>query len=479
MPKLISEDENFFNVMRDDGQAFKVAKKGIDQGRMGYFSGLPKYDPNPTPEPASSVNAQNVAMTESVEPKTGVVVPSEYEMMTPDISDTPRVADLGGDVTVGKVNPDPTSEVDLSNFAIPNQQEGSESTSSASPMDNYAQSLRESASVEGAGQKKQADALDQALNESREIATDFDSQEKQLEREKLQAEKTYKEVSEDYFNSKEIDQDRYWDNMSTGRKIMAGIGLALASLNPQSMQTALASINRNIDRDIQAQKLEIMKKKEKVAEAKGLVGEFYKKFKDLDQAENAAKMSALEKAKLKMQSIQLNTQNELVKKKAETAISQIEMQLLQEKQKFDQKVKERTVNIGRFQGEVENKTEAKEFRNTLSDLETAEQGIDRLLEINEMTGKSLSPTLRSEAQTIQQTLVGLLRRPITGPGAMSDGEREMLKDMIANPTDLLSLDMNNKTKLQTLKKTLRNAVNTKAKNLGLTTDADKIGFKKK
>lgn len=473
MPKLISSDNDFFTVQRDDGATFKVAKKGIDQGRMNYFENLPKVGEEP-----SNINANNVAMTESVEPKTGVTIPSGYEVQQPNIEGAPLVADVGGDFNIGKIDPDPTgSEINLNNFAIP--QENKEASTQDNPLDNYAKSVRESAKIEGQGQLEQSNALDEAMSNTRQVANQYDEKRNALEAQKIEAEKTYKEVSEDYFNSKEIDQDRYWNNLSTERKIIAGIGLALASLNPQAMQTALASINKGIDRDIQAQKLEIMKKKERVGEAKSLVGKFYDRFKDLDQAEAAAKMSALEKAKLKMQSIQLKTNNKLVKSKAETAISQIEMQLLEEKKKFDLKLQEKTVDVGKFQGQVQNQTEAKEFRNMVSDLETAESGIDRLLEINNVTGKSLSPNLRAEADTIQKTLIGLLRQPITGPGAMSDGERQMLQDIIANPTDMFSLDSNNKTKLETLKKTLRNAVDRKAKNLGLTSSADDIGFKKK
>lgn len=440
MPKLISDNPDFFEVQRDDGQAFKVAKSGLSDPRLDYFS---KLEPlNPTPEiPAA---------------------PPE-----------PVYAD-----GVTPIAPDPQREVanqeiiDTSNFNIPENQ-SVPTEREASPLDKYSSAVRETANMESQGAVDRSKEMDALNQQQAQIAQQFDQREQDLKLKEAEAEKQYKEVSEEYFNSKEVDQDRYWSNLSTGRKITAGIGLALASLNPQALQVALGSINRAVDRDIQAQKLEIGKKRDRVNESKSLVGKFYQKYKDLDAAEAAAKMTAIEKTKLKLQSIQETTKSSTVRTKAETAIAQMEVEML----KNQSKLKERLVNIGGYTGVLSNPTEAKGFREAMNNLSTAETSINRLLEINDKTGKSLSTDLRAEAEVLQKSLIGLLRVPLTGPGAMNASEQALLERLVANPTDVFALDSSNKVKLKTLLKTLKSKAANEAKNLGLQSSEDKLGFK--
>ncbi len=111
--------------------------------------------------------------------------------------------------------------------------------------------------------------------------------------------------------------------------------------------------------------------------------------------------------------------------------------------------------------------DASDVKESKVGLDNAKQGIKRLLEINKAPGKSLSPSLRAEASTLQQTLVGLLRLPITGPGAMNEGERKMLEGIIANPTNLFSLDSSNKIRLKTLEKKLEGGYNNLLRSKGL------------
>lgn len=164
-----------------------------------------------------------------------------------------------------------------------------------------------------------------------------------------------------------------------------------------------------------------------------------------------------------------------MQEKANQAIAKIDLELAKEKKKFDNGV----VNIGGYTGRNIDKTSQREFAGVLSDLQTAEKGINRLLEINKINGKSFSPSLRAETETIQNLLVGLLRTPITGPGTMSESDRNQLEKVIANPTDFFALDSNNEVKLNTLKDILRRATQNKAKNIGLSSTKDRLGFKAK
>lgn len=95
---------------------------------------------------------------------------------------------------------------------------------------------------------------------------------------------------------------------------------------------------------------------------------------------------------------------------------------------------------------------AKDFREVLISATEAQTGIKRLLEINKMKSPWASLDLRSEAEVLQGTLQGALRREIVGPGAVTESEQKLLKSIIRDPTKFWSLSASNKTALETLLK---------------------------
>lgn len=107
---------------------------------------------------------------------------------------------------------------------------------------------------------------------------------------------------------------------------------------------------------------------------------------------------------------------------------------------------------------------AKDFREVLISATEAQTGIKRLLEINAMDSPWASIDLRSEAQVLQGTLQGALRKEIVGPGAVTDTEQELLKSIIRDPTKFWSLSSSNKTALETLLKKVERGL---AKNAAL------------
>jgi hypothetical protein len=99
--------------------------------------------------------------------------------------------------------------------------------------------------------------------------------------------------------------------------------------------------------------------------------------------------------------------------------------------------------------------------------DTVKQGVNRLKEIAQSTGKSLSLNDRAEAESIKSALIGRLREPITGPGAMSEGERAILQSMIPSVADSFTFDSVNLKKLDTLQKQVDNSYFNSLKANGL------------
>jgi hypothetical protein len=238
-----------------------------------------------------------------------------------------------------------------------------------------------------------------------------------------------------------------------------------------------------VNQDIEAQKAELGKKQ-------NLLTINYQRFKNLHDATEMTRiqMNEITASKLKMEAAK--TQDPLVKARALQAVGKLnaESQSLSKKMAMsltvDNAIQQASQNPKAIPGIIsavrmidpkraenlearyvpgmgialtpEGATKVRELKGTV---DTAKDGINELMKINKQAGKSLSLEDRAKAETIAQTMVGLLRTPITGPGAMSDGERAMLENIIANPTKIFSLDSSTKTRLQTLSKRLEQSLN--------------------
>ena len=84
-------------------------------------------------------------------------------------------------------------------------------------------------------------------------------------------------------------------------------------------------------------------------------------------------------------------------------------------------------------------------------LDNVTDGIDRLTALGAKNLASLSPEQRTAAQTEVQSLIGQLRIPLTGPGPLTDTEREFMESIIGNPTKIFSLSSNEQVKLDVIK----------------------------
>jgi hypothetical protein len=99
---------------------------------------------------------------------------------------------------------------------------------------------------------------------------------------------------------------------------------------------------------------------------------------------------------------------------------------------------------GQFQG---TSTELAKFRTEYRSLAHAERSIQRLIEINEMTGESLSPTLKGEAKALLPAIKAALRTEIIGVGTVSNYEQELINDVVAGAADFWSLEASDRAKL--------------------------------
>lgn len=117
-----------------------------------------------------------------------------------------------------------------------------------------------------------------------------------------------------------VDPDKWWNDKSTGGKILAGIGIVLGGIGGgmtgQGGNTALTVINNAIDRDIDSQKHHIDNSWKAIAAENGLNKEAFDREMHNQVWQNNARQGAYQIVKDQLQEIADRTQSQTVKNNA-------------------------------------------------------------------------------------------------------------------------------------------------------------------
>lgn len=339
-------------------------------------------------------------------------------------------------------------------------------------QEKQAQGLRQEAAAQSVLGAKEAEIQQTALENQQEVAAGFEEKQKLIMDE-------FNAVKDD-IKAGHIDPTRYLGNMSTPGKVMTAIGLLLGGLGGGSSDRnpAMDILNKDIEADIDAQKAEMNKKV-------SLLSAIDKQFGNLQASTNIARAMMQDQVISQLKKAEAESKDPIAKARATQAIGMLEAQQqaalaptakllqIQELQKaveadpangmkyldrinmIDPKagydLRQRYVPGSGFASTRQGALDVKTLKTTV---DSAKDGLKRLLEINKIPGKSLSPSLRAEAGTIAQTLIGALRVPLTGPGALNQSEHKMLTEVVSNPTSVFALSSNNKIRLEALMKRL-------------------------
>lgn len=115
-------------------------------------------------------------------------------------------------------------------------------------------------------------------------------------------------------------------------------------------------------------------------------------------------------------------------------------------------------------GTSEQITKLKTFNN---DVGTIVPEIDDIIRVAESADfNKLNPADRMVMQTKLSSLVGKLRIPFTGPGILTDNEREMLFKTLGNPNTIFSIPSWELSKLREVRRAIKGGVANAYKNLG-------------
>lgn len=157
--------------------------------------------------------------------------------------------------------------------------------------------------------KQAASVIDQGQLEIEKKAAEIEAQRK-AQQDKINA--TIQDIE-----STKIEPKSFWEGKSTGQKVAAGIGLFFASLTPEGARNAVAIIDREIERDLGAQRANLSKKQNTLSALEKQLG-------SIDAAESAFRLKALQGIELQLKSTAEKAKGPLARAKAQQGLEQIE-----------------------------------------------------------------------------------------------------------------------------------------------------------
>ena len=90
------------------------------------------------------------------------------------------------------------------------------------------------------------------------------------------------------------------------------------------------------------------------------------------------------------------------------------------------------------------------FYDDMGAFSDARRGLRRAIEVNNMTGESLNPSLRGEMGVEVAMIISGLRKDVVGGGQVSDFENKLLQRIVSDPTAIFSLESADRAALQAI-----------------------------
>lgn len=338
--RIIKSTDKHYQVLHPDGTKFTVPKTGISKQMKDKIEGLPKFFGGGTPGGFSEGNASDYgAEDNSFQDKSFEKKGLQYGDEIPSNEPQKTMFDL---LPNDQVNPEVSETPNASvNSAIPlagqqlasNDMTGIDTTGKPSdgviPSQSGINSLDQSGLGElmssydklgAAGERgvREAKSAENALNERLSInQVKMENLAEQANQHAVNASNEMQNIA----NTK-VDQGHFWGSMSTGNKILAGIGAALSGIGSGltgKSNLALDSINKSIQQDIDLQK----------DQKNSLYNAALQKFKNTELADTSARMAALNQADIALKKYAAGSRSADAMMNAEKLSAQIGIQKAQ------------------------------------------------------------------------------------------------------------------------------------------------------
>lgn len=350
------------------------------------------------------------------------------DTMTPQNAEAPTSEQLSN---VSIASPQPNVQPQNSMGTMVNQQ----ANSMQSQVQNYEQGVGAEARAVGAQGKQEAQAAQQHQQQMQATQDNYNQKSQEIDAERMAV---YNDLKNGH-----IEPQHYLQNLSGFGQAMTAIGLALggygAGINGGSNQ-AMDFLNKQIDRDIEAQKAEMGKKE-------NLLTHLNQQFGNLKDATTMAKAMQMDLYSTKMQELAATSKDPIAQAKAQQIIADWHMKNEPE----IMQMKMRQAALSGLQNGSGNAEQAIPYLVPKEHQKAAFDSLGKLKDLNQ--NASVMDNLfrkAAEENTILRTGAGLVRTPASVTnlqnmflpivkdleGRINDYEFESVKKFIPAPGDL-------------------------------------------
>lgn len=287
-------------------------------------------------------------------------------------------------------------------------------------------------------------------------------------------------------------REKFWDDKTTGQKLLAGVGLILGAMSPDGVNRAVGIIERQIDQNIKAQEQKSERLGKMADQSSTLYNQLRQKGMDKFQASLAVKDLMFKDAKLQIEKQEANAKSASQKGNALEAKLKLDEMIMKNQKALtehyatervnnpsvskEQKVKyvnslppdQRALYVDGAGAFARSSADASKIREQDQAFNSSLSLINRLETIG---GKALPYSQKqAEAKTVTELLRAALRVPVLGPGTVNEAERARLEDIARDPSQLFQT--NSGAKMQELKRSLQTMQRAQYQAYGLPTSAD-------
>lgn len=298
----------------------------------------------------------------------------------------------------------------------------------------------------------QAKASQEQAKVYEQQAAQIADQQKRYQEEHTRLDVEHKQIVDAIKNDK-IDPNRFLGNMNTGNKILAAISVGLSGLGaglqgPGAKNLAMEIIQKNIDRDIEAQKMELGKKQT-------LLSENVKRYGDLNTATQMTQLQMNAMVQAKISQIAAKSGSAEAAARAKMGLSELGLQAAAIKEKvaqqralsqgnitdanvqsFPKEVRETLVKIGGKYERALDADSAKKAREIVGTNDAMMGNLDKLISLREKYG---AETVPGPAKAEMQSLAANLQLSIKEAkklGTLDKGAEKFLERLVADPTSV-------------------------------------------
>lgn len=361
-------------------------------------------------------------------------------------------------------------------------------------------------------------ATEEAYDTTQKQLADMEAKRALAEKERqdklIQAETDYKNATQQAADFK-IDNNRFYSSLNTAQKIGLGIASILAGF-AGGENRVVAMIENETNKDIEAQKNDYLRMQDKGKAAQNVYAQMKERFQDDKLAELAARGAILERMKMTLEKEAAKYTSKETQAKVALSMGVLDEAKAKQQQEWVKEYTQRQAlldlqGLGTGQSasdesrmidrrlslqppEVREKMMARRLTgkgfdfiaNRGSDQVVKEVGdmardseaaIDMVNELKSLDAKAFKDMPLSEkrnrAKVLQTVLIGMLNRPLTGGGAMSESDKQIVRDAASNPAQYLNITAVDK--LNQLESVLKNRMKNAIQSVGGTYRGD-VGF---